>query len=891
MDEYLTRYRQTVSSAEYTHLNLSPRFKLSLKNEEIKNFWDCYCQSTGKRYLAERNVLLMPIVFEIEFKMACDIHDTDFSTPYIEGSEMDFVKTFQEILENSYEVRPRDLVCCLLESPKPIIKGNKMFYTMRFHFPYCRLNSQDQNSLIDLYVKKLNDKDYSEIFKFILISDWSKAVKSLADQPLTLYGSSANDKTEPLILTNIFGQIIDEDFATEEGCQVSLDKVFSPHSHKYFASCHHSVLDLPLKQLIPLFLSVHYFDVPDAEPSKKETNTGEHGDSLGSSLEKTAAQNLISIVGERRKNSIDWMVIGKALYTTYAGSKAGLDTWIRFSPDKEEECRSYYPTFDIDNCISWKTLAWFARKDNPGAYRRWHKNYRSAFNKDALNISTNSVAKALHAAYFLDFVCSSIKQNIWYRFSGNVWVTSEVGVDLSKTISEEFAKGFEALKIELASKGSRTDKPADKERYEAEEKKCFKLISKLRDRTFKVQVFKEATELFYDETFAKLLDSNRNLMGIKNGIIELGKTWAKGKRGKHLKETALVREGKPEDFISRASPVSYSSHLHKDHQVVAEARNYFRKVYPDKPVYHFVMKFFASCLRGGNEDKIFAVMSGGGNNSKSKVKEILQLIWDANMVDVPTSLLTGKKGQSGTASPELAQAKNARIMSMQEPNDDEAISNGTLKELTGGDSFYARLLHENGGSVKAQFKLILFCNNVPVIPYSDDASVDRIKIIPHVSTWVDDPPESEEEQFRQRRFKKDPKFGSKLPHIAPGLLWILINYYSKYLKEGLTPPKEVINNTEDYWKENDLYFNFSQDKIERINSEDGEPNKAYSLTLAEAYREFGHWMNEFNSQIKVPNRKTFEGQINKLIGKNEGKTWFGCRLKVEKRSGDSFMNF
>ena len=49
----------------------------------------------------------------------------------------------------------------------------------------------------------------------------------------------------------------------------------------------------------------------------------------------------------------------------------------------------------------------------------------------------------------------------------------------------------------------------------------------------------------------------------------------------------------------------------------------------------------------------------------------------------PTSALTGKRAASGAPQPELAQANHARMAWFQEPDDDDNMRNGTIKEFTG----------------------------------------------------------------------------------------------------------------------------------------------------------------------------------------------------------------
>ena len=74
-------------------------------------------------------------------------------------------------------------------------------------------------------------------------------------------------------------------------------------------------------------------------------------------------------------------------------------------------------------------------------------------------------------------------------------------------------------------------------------KKIGVLISKLKSRPFRQNVLLVSLEKFFIDKFDDKLDSNSNLMGMLNGIIEV------------IESDVVVRHGKPEDFISKSTGI------------------------------------------------------------------------------------------------------------------------------------------------------------------------------------------------------------------------------------------------------------------------------------------------------------------------------------------------
>jgi len=139
--------------------------------------------------------------------------------------------------------------------------------------------------------------------------------------------------------------------------------------------------------------------------------------------------------------------------------------------------------------------------------------------------------------------------------------------------------------------------------------------------------------------------------------------------------------------------------------------------------------------------------------------------------------------------------------------DGEKINIGLLKELTGSEEIVARGLYQESQSFIVEAKLFLACNELPEIKGEDSALWRRIRVVDFPSRFVEEPKELNE-------YKIDITLPSRM---REDITWrqtfmkILINYYHLNIKE----PTEVILCTKEYCQDNNDFYNWLNDNIER----------------------------------------------------------------------------
>jgi phage/plasmid-associated DNA primase len=266
------------------------------------------------------------------------------------------------------------------------------------------------------------------------------------------------------------------------------------------------------------------------------------------------------------------------------------------------------------------------------------------------------------------------------------------------------------------------------------------------------------------------------------------------------------------------------------------------------------------------------------------------------LVKLPVSILTEnqRNTNSTSASPAIARAEGTREAITEETETNIELRGGVIKRFTGNDSFYARKLHDNGGEIKLTFKLILICNNVPIIPNADQAVKNRLIIIPFLSTWVDKNshvlPKSRKKQYKHRIFPSDPLFCTKLSRMAPAFLWVMVQYYPIYRKEGLVPPEIIRQHTESYWKVNDFYATYINDNIEVMLDEEGSPDHDYSVEVGKMYQDFRIWYRSSGCTSPVPDRINFTNEMSNKWDRPNGGKWTSIRLKNKDDDDNAACN-
>jgi P4 family phage/plasmid primase-like protien len=258
------------------------------------------------------------------------------------------------------------------------------------------------------------------------------------------------------------------------------------------------------------------------------------------------------------------------------------------------------------------------------------------------------------------------------------------------------------------------------------------------------------------------------------------------------------------------------------------------------------------------------------SNSKSKLVELYEKAFGNYCCKFPITLLTMKRAASNAATSELARAKGKRFASLQEPSEGEQINCGFMKELSGGDKIMARSLFKEPIEFVPQFKMVLLCNHLPLVPSDDGGTWRRIRVVEFTSRFVDNPVEDNE-------FPIDTELSEKLELWKEHFMSMLLEYYKLYKLEGISEPNDVLQCTREYKRQNDHLADYIFQNVEK---KDGA-----FLTINEAFHDLRAWIRDDHIPIaKVPTKSDFEKYLAKhfackCVSVNNNKGFRGYAIK------------
>jgi phage/plasmid-associated DNA primase len=243
------------------------------------------------------------------------------------------------------------------------------------------------------------------------------------------------------------------------------------------------------------------------------------------------------------------------------------------------------------------------------------------------------------------------------------------------------------------------------------------------------------------------------------------------------------------------------------------------------------------------------------SNGKSKTVEFFQMAFGEYCGVLPVTVLTKKRGSSSAATPEMAEMRGKRFIIFQEPENDDRIHVGYMKELTGGDWIYARKLFRDPFRYKPQFKLLLTCNKLPYIPSTDGGTWRRLRVSPWESEFVDVDSKGlcNGKKLLEHQYPKDYDILNKMEEYKGALAWLLINiYYPMYMEKGLTEPEKVCMFTKKYKRASDIYLEFIEENLTITK------NMRDSESLPTIYSQFKYWYKESYANNKCPAKKELQ---------------------------------
>jgi putative DNA primase/helicase len=349
----------------------------------------------------------------------------------------------------------------------------------------------------------------------------------------------------------------------------------------------------------------------------------------------------------------------------------------------------------------------------------------------------------------------------WFVFTDHRWTPNRTG--------EVDRLALEAIRQRQADALALTD---DKLRKAALKWTCDSENSARRDHTMKCAATVE--ELAVD---GSAWDTPPLLFGVRNGVIDL--------------ETGVLREGIPEDGITKQAPVLYDAAA-----TCPRFERFLREIFASTPdLVAYMQRVLGYALTGLVSEQVFWILWGLGANGKSTLIELfLQHV--LGPLDYAWAMPFPTADWSTTMSEyQKASLVGRRFVTASEVTRRGHLNEELIKSLTGDDTLNAR--HPYGRPFQFQpcAKFFLRVNEKPVIRDESHGMWRRVQLVPFTQT-----------------FPVDTTLAVSLAAEASGILAWAVRGCLDWQREGLCEPAVVQDATAEYKAESDLLAGFVADR-------------------------------------------------------------------------------
>ncbi len=333
----------------------------------------------------------------------------------------------------------------------------------------------------------------------------------------------------------------------------------------------------------------------------------------------------------------------------------------------------------------------------------------------------------------------------------------------------------------------------------------------------------------------------------------------------HLKTGELVPHV-PAAMCMKCSGVSYvknpKSHLWRDTVAV---------ILPDEDTRHYLQKVLGAALQGKVvEQEVYFLVGRGGNGKGIIMESVKAALGDYARTINPEIILTSRNGAGAgdKATPTIAALKGVRLAICGESDLGRTLSAGMLKRLTGGDTLTGREVY---GKKNIEFEpthtIVFSTNYEPTIEdASDQALKRRLREILFTET------------FSEEKGNVDVHLPEKLKakEVKEEILSWLVEGYTMYRREGLTPPAAVRKATAKFFDSNDYIGDFIASYCEIGEDYKVEQARLYSLFQRVCRDEYG----QDPMSARAFNQVMVQSHGFKKVKRNGARCLLGIKLKT-----------
>ncbi len=334
------------------------------------------------------------------------------------------------------------------------------------------------------------------------------------------------------------------------------------------------------------------------------------------------------------------------------------------------------------------------------------------------------------------------------------------------------------------------------------------------------------------------------LLNCENGTVDL--------------RTGELRPHNPADGITMLAGGAYR------HGTAAKAWQKFlaRVLDNDADLEAFLRRLAGASAIGAVREHILAILHGSGANGKSTLVGALQAALGDYAHAAPVSLLVGE--QRGGATPDVADLRGRRLVTVAETREDGELSVERVKALTGGDKINARHLYGQPFTFTPSHTPWLLTNHKPRIGDDGDAIWRRLLLVPfHVTIPKDE---------------QDADLADRLTLEVDGILSWVIQGALEYGERGLDPPEQVLAATTEYRDAESTFAAWIDERLEL-------DRNAWTSSAALRH-DYIEWAKDNDAEEltarAIAERLAQRPELRPAKGTGGKRGWHGLRIRLNK---------